>query len=369
MNWKRLGCILALTLSISALGRPAWAYCWEVGLKVNNCGSKPIKIYNTATGALVFSGASRTACSNGANFFIDLNANCPTSSSEVSLQTGTTYLFEINWGTDYKKALFVGGACPVGSTCDSVFSATSSSLTWTSGTDVHSFSGYPNVVMLGATLEITSSQQIGSSMQYDLKATATPNVGPFNFSWSNATRLTGASVNPSTARATVSTAKTVSVTLTSNATSEVETIVRSLPLAPPAGRKGMTWKKTGHDAIWGVDYVGCPDCEPYGGDTLCSTSLPILCIKTDGSPNPGVIEDGYRGWIGGNIALTPSIRGDQIGSLANADALCANAHGSGWKMAEFHHPTGGWNWASRGDVADGSRFWLYIYDQSANCWN
>ncbi len=144
------------------------------------------------------------------------------------------------------------------------------------------------------------------------------------------------------------------------------------PWAGPAlgsGGLGMTWAKSLHSVPYGADNVGCLGCNPYVGDTPCSTSLPILCIKTDGAPNPGLPLDFYHGWIGGNLGLTPAYAGTALGSLSNANALCASFFGPGWVMAEFHHPGGGWNWSSHGHIADGTRFWVTIDDQTAECWD
>ncbi len=141
--------------------------------------------------------------------------------------------------------------------------------------------------------------------------------------------------------------------------------------SPPPSRKGMTWAKTDHNFTFGTDKFNCSGCDAYVGDTLCSESRPILCIRPDGSPNPGLPVNFYDGWIGGNVGLSPAIRGDQLLSLANANAVCANSFGPGWEMSEFHHPLGGWGWSSYGNVSASNdiRFWVYINDQAANCWN
>ncbi len=139
--------------------------------------------------------------------------------------------------------------------------------------------------------------------------------------------------------------------------------------AAASGGFGMTWALISHTATYGADKVGCSGCNPYVGDTACGTSLPILCIKTDGAANPGLPVDLYNGWIGGNLGLTPAYAGTALGSLANANALCASFFGPGWAMAEFHHPVGGWSWSSHGYIAAGSRFWVTINDQTAECWD
>jgi hypothetical protein len=140
--------------------------------------------------------------------------------------------------------------------------------------------------------------------------------------------------------------------------------------AGSTGRKGMTWAKISHESVYGSDKVGCQSCDPYVGDTQCSSSLPVLCIAPDGAAKPsGIATDSYNGWIGGNIGLTTAVQGTQLTSLAAANTICQNVFGPGWQMAEFHHSLGGWSWSSRGNINNASRFWVYINDQSANCWN
>lgn len=138
--------------------------------------------------------------------------------------------------------------------------------------------------------------------------------------------------------------------------------------------RGMTWGKMNHGNSPGVDEVGCHaggvSCNAYNGDTSCMVSLPILCIKMDGSPKPsGLSTDFYNGWVGGNIATTQPIPGTWLTSQAAADQLCANYFGTGWQMAQFHHSSGGWAWYSYGNVRSDTRFWVRISDQPANCWN
>ncbi|HXU31227.1 MAG TPA: flagellar hook-length control protein [Thermoanaerobaculia bacterium] len=142
-------------------------------------------------------------------------------------------------------------------------------------------------------------------------------------------------------------------------------------LAVPAAaqRSGLTWGKGSHNATYSVDTVGCGSCDPYVGDTLCNQSLPILCIRQDASPNPGVATSFYNGWAAGHIHLTPPQVGTSLGSLANADAICTSYFGPGYRMAEFHDGSGGWAWQAYGNVNAAFRFWLYINDQPANCWN
>lgn len=132
---------------------------------------------------------------------------------------------------------------------------------------------------------------------------------------------------------------------------------------------GMTWAKLTHNSTYSADEVGCSGCNAYTGDTACSTALPVLCVKKESAPNPGIATDSYNGWIGGQVYLTAPVAGNQLGSLAGANARCAAAFGPGYQMAEFHHPGGGWNWYAYGNVNGASRFWVSISDTQGNCWN
>jgi hypothetical protein len=148
-------------------------------------------------------------------------------------------------------------------------------------------------------------------------------------------------------------------------------LVTALALpAHASGGYGMTWAKVSHTPAYGVDKVGCSNCNAYTGDTSCSLSLPILCIKQDSSPVPsGLSTDFYNGWARGHIATTHPIQGSTLISLVVANQICAANFGTGWRMAEFHDGSGGWSWYASGDVRSDMRFWFYISDQPANCWN
>lgn len=152
-------------------------------------------------------------------------------------------------------------------------------------------------------------------------------------------------------------------------------VLFGLVVAAPAlasGGRAMTWSKISHGVSSGVDEVGCTSCNPYVGDTACTTALPILCLNVDGSPTPsGLATDFYNGWARGNIATTQAIPGTWLTSQAVADQYCVNYFGVGWRMAEFHDGgvSGGWNWYAYGNVRSDTRYWVRISDQPANCWN
>jgi hypothetical protein len=136
-----------------------------------------------------------------------------------------------------------------------------------------------------------------------------------------------------------------------------------------AGGFGMTWAKSAHETVYSTDKVACGSCNPYTGETACTTALPILCIRQDGSGNPGLVTDYYNGWASGHIHLTPPVAGTALTSLAAANMWCVSTFGTGYRMAEFHDGLGGWGWSAYGNVNGATRFWVYINDQSGNCWN
>jgi hypothetical protein len=94
-------------------------------------------------------------------------------------------------------------------------------------------------------------------------------------------------------------------------------------------------------------------CNPYQGDTSCRAVLPVLCFKSDGM-----------------LAATKPTMGYLLDSEADASARCVKEFGASWRMAEFHD---GGGWSLKGQKGSGlitdARYWVYINDQPANCWN
>ena len=157
---------------------------------------------------------------------------------------------------------------------------------------------------------------------------------------------------------------------------EVMNIVRRGKCKPlPATAKGMTWDRRAVNATNGTVTVGCGSgvgsCNPYLGDRLCSTSLPLLCFKPSGFQIPAsVVSSTYNRWSGGIVGTTaPVVASSFGGSLANADARCVQEFGAGWRVAEFHDGWG-WNFQAYGNVGTpASRFWVHINDRPGRCWN
>lgn len=142
-------------------------------------------------------------------------------------------------------------------------------------------------------------------------------------------------------------------------------------------RNGMTWIAMDHSN--GYTHVGADAISnPYAGDTRIDSFLPILCLHVDGrAPPAGIAFDMYNGWSQGEAKLTPAIAATVLTSQAQADYICSETFGSGWRMAEFHdghygsgfNLGGGWTYWVAGDIVSGQRFWAAISDQPANAWN
>ncbi|MFE2188820.1 hypothetical protein [Streptomyces sp. NPDC059455] len=162
-----------------------------------------------------------------------------------------------------------------------------------------------------------------------------------------------------------------------------------LPLAaapahagPAANHAGMTWVIR-QDGPGGTVHVGSDaQTHAYVGDTPATASLPVLCVKVDGSPvPPGIVPDANAGWARGTVGATLPTPGTRLTSRLTADRLCEDVFYSGWRMAEFHDgrygvdlgSVSGWSfWASENNaykLPRGTRFWVAINDQLANPWN
>lgn len=152
----------------------------------------------------------------------------------------------------------------------------------------------------------------------------------------------------------------------------------------PVTRKGMTWRKTEVDAVTGVVDVGCGqnECNPYQGDTMCTTALPVLCKKELNLAKPAsvTIPNKYHKWSGNIVGTTQPVapanpnafNNAKLDKLGAVNAFCAAEFGSGWEAASFHD---GWAWYFKaygniGTNAENGRFWVNIKDQAnGNCWS
>lgn len=116
-------------------------------------------------------------------------------------------------------------------------------------------------------------------------------------------------------------------------------------------------------------------CDPFVGETRCNRALPVVCFRPGVTPFP-VASSGpgsgfdSRFWTGGDIALTPPVAGDEIATIADADALCRAEFGEDWRAGDFHLGGRGFLFQGAGTTEYEGRAWVDIRDQPyANCWS
>jgi len=125
-----------------------------------------------------------------------------------------------------------------------------------------------------------------------------------------------------------------------------------------------------------LDY-DTPRCNPFTGDTLCSTALPLACFIDTGEPVPQMKDDVslltrqyiQTYWSGGHIKVTPAMRGDHFKTLAEANQYCAAEFGDGWRVLDYHD--GGFKGVAAHRLQDmpDSAVWVDIKDQpKGTCW-
>ncbi|RKQ69125.1 hypothetical protein DES40_1909 [Litorimonas taeanensis] len=127
-------------------------------------------------------------------------------------------------------------------------------------------------------------------------------------------------------------------------------------------------------ASCGKTSQGDPMCNPYEGDTYCSTALPLLCILDIDAPVPSTLSDS-KYWSGGVLAKSSPWRGTDISTLKQANGICTQSFGKKWRVASFHDG-GGWAvegygvLSEKGDSDDAVSLWVDIKDQpSGTCWS
>ena len=185
-------------------------------------------------------------------------------------------------------------------------------------------------------------------------------------------------------------------------------ILLAICVIAEANTKGMTWtviKNFANQNGYSMVEVGCNGCNPYVGDTLCSTELPILCYSKNDFNRPpynspacttaGCNQWFQSPWSGGYISITPkNFKGSYFSNINDPDKLCmtylgmefrAVYHGLGsyiqsmsstqyfyssWPSASsgLRQP-GGWNSFGYGQIKVTGRFWAFNKNAPANCWN
>ncbi len=158
---------------------------------------------------------------------------------------------------------------------------------------------------------------------------------------------------------------------------EEETSGGDVESPPACNSMGLTWFQLSGPSPEGTVAVACGNesgaCNPYVGDTACTESLPVLCVKSTGEEAP----TGETPWFAGSVKISQPVMGCALTSLTMADTRCADEFGPGWRMAEWHDGSPGvtgsldiigqWTFSAFGDWTYDGRFWVYINDQPGNC--
>jgi hypothetical protein len=146
----------------------------------------------------------------------------------------------------------------------------------------------------------------------------------------------------------------------------------------PALARGMTFSESSMKPFGDdVSFLGCSGdvnngiCDPYGGDTLCSTEMPVACYKPGELPMPDLVNADpatARAYVGGEVRASPAVPGAQFATSAAASAYCATTFGPGWRVLSYREAGGG-GVIARGTIPAKTRLWVDISDQPrANCW-
>lgn len=177
-------------------------------------------------------------------------------------------------------------------------------------------------------------------------------------------------------------------------------LVSMVCMRTSANSVGMTWAVVRYLNDINVNEVGCYGCNAYQGDTSCDQSLPILCVSQTKFKRPpysfphcstcAMTDEFYNGWSGGYLAATPPVKGTDLSSISNVNSICSKyfgpefvavMHGMGtyaigmndqtnyYTTWTYPTQTGGWNLYGYGNLDDCTRYWAFIGDQKANCWN
>lgn len=216
---------------------PMSAMTYEVGFRVMNDSSqyvsKSIEIRERDGGTLV--GNYQSSCSGTYNFRIDLNTD-DCSTCQACLEVGTVYVITIDYGSTIGEKSFYytrdSLQCnPYNN--DTFYTVKPSSLSRYDDNpcEPEDAWGYPNAtVQYPLTLSLVEEYftVVGDKTTFRLRATAGGGNGSYYFTWSNATPITGPTVNPNKAVRTILRKTTVSVTVTSNG----DSVTKSITLWP-----------------------------------------------------------------------------------------------------------------------------------------
>jgi len=148
----------------------------------------------------------------------------------------------------------------------------------------------------------------------------------------------------------------------------------------PKGRRGLSLSE--YISLSGkpdqISFLTCSvevtqkNCNPYYGDTLCSTDLPVACFQDLGLEKPDYLpaRSGRLAWSGGKMNYTRPVRGDRFETVSDVNNFCRQEFGAEWRVANFHDGNNFNIVSLRNGPLPSDRVWIDIKDQKeATCWS
>lgn len=117
-------------------------------------------------------------------------------------------------------------------------------------------------------------------------------------------------------------------------------------------------------------------CDPFSGDTLCTTALPLACYKPGNRPMPETVkQSGIAGsfmedsFNGGQVMLTEPVAAARFKTRVEADAFCSRQFGEGTRVLQYADGTAA-AVVSMSPIPIRTRVWVDIADQPrGRCWD
>ena len=157
---------------------------------------------------------------------------------------------------------------------------------------------------------------------------------------------------------------------------QVDFIGFALCLGPDI-KKGTRYVAADLDLPQGFANLSCRDrsgqfdCDVFRGDLQCDLERPVACFKPDNMERPSVLDDfpDARPWSGGQLKLSPNVRGDTFSTADDVHAFCRANFGKDWRMMTFSEGGPARRVIASGEIPVGSEAWVDVPSQPhANCW-
>lgn len=116
---------------------------------------------------------------------------------------------------------------------------------------------------------------------------------------------------------------------------------------------------------------GQSGCDPFSGDTLCTTALPLACYKPGNRPMPDIMKQSSLGdsFNGGQVRLTEPVVAASFKTRLEADAFCSRQFGDGTRVLQYADGTAA-AVVSMSPIPIRTRVWVDIGDQPrGRCWD